>query len=292
MDEIVRCERDWSVFDRASLLSRVNSRAAGEAVPVDRQLMALLRVCADVHRASDGAFDPTVGSLMREFGFHTEDPPKIPPEARERAVGLEHVLLDHAACTVRFARPGIRLDLGAIGKGAALDRAGAVLVEHDVRNALLHGGTSTVLGMGDDPSREPGAGWRVALRLPGRDERDLPVVALRDEALSLSAPHGRMIGEGAAAAGHILDPVRGRSAMGVRCAAVVVRMSRGDAGALSDAWSTALVVDPGLGPRLPADMAWAVASERGPGHAGAHAWEVPRGVGRWTGLCGTLCVRA
>ena len=108
-------------------------------------------------------------------------------EARGR-VGAAHVILDESEFTVRFDREGMMIDLGAIGKGYAIDRAVEILREAGIASALLHGGTSTVYGIGRPPG---GEGWNVAIAASSDQSRAHGAVTLRDNALSVSAVWGK-----------------------------------------------------------------------------------------------------
>ena len=217
--EVEECDRLLSLFERDSLVSHLNRWAAERPVRVDLDTFDLLATCADIHAASGGAFDVTVAPLMESHGFR--------PERSGGAVGGDRIDLDPTARTVRFAREGLRLDLGAIAKGHALDLAAAVLRESGVESALLHGGTSTVVALGAPPGLD---GWRVALE-PGDDA---PCAVLRDEALSVSAQHGRTNARGQ---GHVMDPRRASPAETTDVVAVVAPSAR-----IADGWSTALLV--------------------------------------------------
>ena len=155
-----------------------------------------------------------------------------------RDSGVRHLRLDPAGRRISFATPGLALDLGAIGKGYALDRAAEVLRESGVESALLHAGTSTVLALEPPRGREA---WGVALRHPATGG-SVATVELVREALSVSAPHGRVAGEGEERRGHVLDPRTGNPSSAAQLAAVV----HPDAVA-ADAWSTARLVDVAAG---------------------------------------------
>jgi thiamine biosynthesis lipoprotein len=149
-------------------------------------------------------------------------------------VGHRRVRLDAETQTVRFTAAGVRLDPGAIGKGHALDRALAVLREAGVRRALLHGGTSSVYGLGA-PSR--GRAWQVAVQDPMNPDGRLARVALRDRALGVSSIFGRLFVRGRERVGHVLDPRSGRPVDHTVLAAVIA-----DSATDADALSTALLV--------------------------------------------------
>jgi FAD:protein FMN transferase len=241
--EIERLHAHLSFFRASSAVGRINARAAVEPVRVDPEVFRLLLRAGRMHVLTGGAFDITVGPLMRCWGFALGAGSLPEPEALEETrgvVGMELILLDEEAHTVRFARPGVLIDLGAIGKGYALEQAAHVLRELGVTSALLHGGTSTVEAIGSQPAGDP---WKVAIAYPGEaggGEQLLAVVALEDEALSVSAVWGRSFEADGQVYGHVLDPRSGRPAMGAALAAVICSSATE-----ADALSTALLT---LGP--------------------------------------------
>jgi len=228
--EIETAERELSAFSLGSMLSRINREAGRRPVKAPGRLIELLQLCREVHRQSGGAFDPSVAPLMSAWGFRGAPAEDI--AASLPAVGLDGLELDPVAGTVRFRRAGMELDLGGVGKGAALDRAAEALRELGVERALLHGGASTFLAVGAPPGQ---AAWRVGVRDPGHPERSLASIELRDRALSVSGQHGRTILAGGERRGHVLDPARGEPAAGHL--AVVTASSA----AAAAAWSPALL---------------------------------------------------
>jgi FAD:protein FMN transferase len=231
--EINHWHERLSFFEASSFISYINERAANHPVPCDGDMFRLLLLCRDVWRDSQGAFDPTVAALMRAAGFRemARDPAAIADALS--ATGFQHVTLDESNHTIRFAHRGIELDLGAIGKGWALDRAADILRQVGITSALIHGGTSSVIAIGSPPDA---AAWRISLRAPDAD-LSAPVITLLDSALGVSAPHGRVVDLPGGSAGHVLDPRTGQSAAKAALAAVI-----GDSAAAADAWSTALLV--------------------------------------------------
>jgi FAD:protein FMN transferase len=236
LEEIRSAEAQLSIFRRDSWLSRLNADAAsGASVLVPAQLYALLECCLQVHRASNGAFDPSVGPLLDAHGLRDEAPSW--ELAAESAVGFAAVEL-LGDRRVRYGHPNLRLDLGGIGKGWALDRAAEVLREAGVPAALLHGGTSTVLSFGAPPLPDDGspearprypsseAGWQIGIE-------PHCCVNLRERALSVSAtrPSSRK------SRGHVIDPGTQQPLRSKQTAAVCAPTAT-----LADAWSTALLV--------------------------------------------------
>jgi thiamine biosynthesis lipoprotein len=276
LDEIDRLEAQLSFYRSESELSYVNARAAEGWVAVTPPLFYLLRDAQRLSRATLGAFDPTIAPLMRCWGFAGESG-RVPDPAELRAaretVGMDLVHLDGESFAVRFERPGASLDLGAIGKGYAVERAAALLRENGIESALLHGGTSTIAAIGAPPGE---AGWTVALQHPFLDGERIGSVTLKDTSLSVSAPHGKAFEAGGALYGHVMDPRTGEPVRGAVLAAVSLPSATE-----TDALSTALLVlgEPGF-PNLEEaapDSRALVASrdETGPGglRLATHRWD-------------------
>jgi thiamine biosynthesis lipoprotein len=248
--EIRTVDRRFSFYNPRSELARLNRRAATEPVRVAPDLFALLETALSLTAETEGAFDPTVGPLMRCWGFYRGTGAMPTPEALDaaRAVsGASHVILDSGSGTISFDRPGVELDLGGIGKGYAIDEAVRSLRENGIRDALVHGGTSTVYGLGRSWESAP---WRVAI---SDDKRFLGTVELSDDSLSVSAPSGKSFESKGERLGHVIDPRTGRPTRGAAVAAVTTGTAT-----RSDALSTAALVlgaqadllsarDPGLG---------------------------------------------
>lgn len=228
LEECVTVVRDWhdrlSLFSDGSVTSLLNREAAERPVRVPDDVMELLLVCAQVHQLSEGAFDPTVGPLMRSLGFRGEGEAEAEP-----VWGMWHVELDPAERLVRFARPGIELDFGGVAKGWALDECAALLRDAGVAGAILHGGTSSAVVLGPPPGSEA---FSVGVAGEGG-----PVVDLRDLAFSVSAPHGRVVERAGRQLGHVLDPRTGEAVESGPVAAVL-----GESATACDAWSTAVLV--------------------------------------------------
>ncbi|MFM1770285.1 MAG: hypothetical protein RJA22_2814 [Verrucomicrobiota bacterium] len=242
LGEIERLEAQLSLFRPSSEIGRINARGAQEPVRVSPPVFRLLEQAARLSAESGGAFDITIGPLMRCWGFRG-GPAQRPDagalaEVRSR-VGMQWVECNPADFTVRLLRGGVTLDLGAIGKGYAVGVAAEVLREAGVTSALLHGGTSTVLAIGHPPGAEA---WPVAVARPAAPGVEatgelLAVVPLRDEALSVSAAWGRSVQAGGEWLGHVLDPRTGQPTRGAGLAMVALPDAME-----TDALSTALLV--------------------------------------------------
>ena len=238
--EIERLENQLSLYRPASEIAHLNARAAHEWVRVSPAVFRLLRQAKQLSDESGGAFDITVGPLIRCWGFMGANgampDPRAVAEARAK-VGMQLVRLNETDSTVRFASDGVMLDLGAIGKGYAIECAAELLREAGVSSALLHGGTSSVQAIGRPPEAD---GWNVAIEYPaasvasgaaGGVARNPPsevrsdvlaVVPLRDEAMSVSAVWGKSFQSEGKTFGHVIDPRTGAPAMGALLATVVL----------------------------------------------------------------------
>jgi thiamine biosynthesis lipoprotein len=234
LDEVDRIEAQLSLYRPGSEISQVNQRAAAGPVRVSPGVFRLLQQAQRLSAETAGAFDITVAPLMRCWGFmggtgQLPDPARL-AEARA-CVGMHLVQFHEADYAIQFAQPGVMLDLGAIGKGYALERAAAILRELGVTSALLHGGTSTVCAIGAPPEGD----WKIALEHPLKPE-SIATITLRDEALSVSAVWGKSFSTADKTYGHIIDPRTGAPTQGAVLAAVVLPSATE-----TDALSTALL---------------------------------------------------
>ncbi len=231
--EIERLDATLSPFQPGSEISALNGLAGTRPVRVTPEVAQLLTRCAALHQLTGGAFDPTVGPLLTAWGFRGQAPLRDPAAlARVReAVGLHLVEVDEETPAVRFTHPGVRLDLGAVGKGYAVDRACAGLAEHGC-GGLVHAGTSSIRVVGPAPD---GGSWPVALPTGGGTAAT--VVHLRDAALSVSGRQGRTVAVGDVLVSHIVDPRTGEPVTGPELAAAITADAT-----TGDALTTALLV--------------------------------------------------
>lgn len=236
LGEIERLDAQLSLYRGESDISWINARAATEPFRLDPRLFRLLQRAARISLATDGAFDVTIAPLMRAWGL-AGGTGRVPDESEIKAAmaitGMRHVHLDEEVFTATFDHPGVAIDLGAIGKGYAIECAVESLVENGVTSALLHGGTSSISAIGAPPDADA---WRVAVRNP-IDETVLETVDLRDSSLSVSAVHGKSFSDGERVYGHVIEPRTGRPVRHTLVASVT-----GPLATECDALSTALLV--------------------------------------------------
>ncbi|MFN0112518.1 MAG: FAD:protein FMN transferase [Blastocatellia bacterium] len=229
-DEVDRIDRLMSHYKPESPLSQLNRKAANEAVKVELELFDFIAECLRYSRESDGAFDVTVGPLLKAWGFFRGEG-RMPTaaelaEARSK-VGWRHVILNQQEKTIRFDRAGVELDLGGIAKGYAVDKAVEVLKQHGISRALVSACGSTIYGLGAPPGE---TAWEVKLRDPVSSQKTSMTVRLNNRALSVSGSYEKFFDLGGKRYSHIFDPRTGWPAQGVLSVAMLT-----DTGTAGDA---------------------------------------------------------
>jgi thiamine biosynthesis lipoprotein len=214
-DEVDRIEDLLSNYRESSELSRINREASQSTVTTDPETFDFLSTSIAWSARSDGAFDITVGKLMKGWGFFNKRG-RIPTEAEletlRQQTGWQKVQLDAKTRTVHFTAPGVELDPGGIGKGFAVDKAVAILRAEHVTAAMLSAGSSTIYALGAPPGQP---GWKVVVPDPGDASRALSTVMLRDTSLSsASCAEKHFILQGHLYC-HIMDPAQLRPVEGM-----------------------------------------------------------------------------
>jgi thiamine biosynthesis lipoprotein len=245
LDVVDEVEDRISIYRESSELSRLNATAAEGWQPVSADLFALLETSLALFVQTGGGFDIAAGRLVRTWGFLRRQGRTPTPDDLAAAVaasGSQWLELDPTTRRVRFMRPGLELNPGAIGKGWALDRGVEQLVADGIASCLLHGGSSSVRAIGQQGPglQDDHRGWPVGIRHPLRPGVRLATVALVDRALGTSGSGTQFFIDRGRKLGHILDPRTGRPAEGVLSATVLAPTA-----AEADALATAAYV---LGP--------------------------------------------
>ncbi len=234
IDEIARIERLMSTYMEDSRISAINREAHLGPVPAGGELYGLIERAVKVSAMTDGRFDITYDSVGKHYDFRKGVKPDADTIARELDnIDYRFVLLDKANQTVAFKQEGVRINLGGIAKGYAVERAVAVVRDMGVAHAsVTAGGDSRLLG---DRRGQP---WLVGIQDP-RNEEDIAVIRLPlvDEAISTSGDYERYFDEGDVRYHHIIAPATGTSANEVQSVTVV-----GPEGTMTDALSTSVFV--------------------------------------------------
>jgi thiamine biosynthesis lipoprotein len=217
MDEMRHIDATMSTYKPDSEVSRVNALAAREPVKISPELFGLLATALEYSRITEGAFDITYASVGFMYDFRAQ----IHPDEKQIAAALpevnyRHLLLDRATGTVRFSRSGVRIDLGGIAKGYAVDRGIEILQRRGFKHALVSaGGDSRIIG---DRFGKP---WIVGIRHPDRKDEVIARLPLVDTAISTSGDYEHYFDENGTRYHHIIDPRTGHSASAVRSATVI-----------------------------------------------------------------------
>jgi thiamine biosynthesis lipoprotein len=215
--EMNRIDAAMSTYKPDSELSRLNASAVLRPVVVSSELFGLLTTSMEYSRLTGGAFDVTYASVGFMYDFRAH---RRPSEAQIKQalpeVNYKHVVLNAAKRSVRFRRVGMRIDLGGIAKGYAVDRSIGILKQCGIQHALVSaGGDSRVVG---DRFGKP---WVIGIRHPDRKDEIVTRLPLVDTAISTSGDYERYFDENGVRYHHIIDPRTGHSASLVRSATVL-----------------------------------------------------------------------
>lgn len=212
--EIEALEELLSVYRPDSELSRLNREAFDRPVRVDGRLFAILQRSAELYEQTARTFDIATGSLIEAWGFF-RGPRRVPsPDehaAAMAAAGMRHVELNPTDLTVRYRTPGLKINLGSIGKGYAIDRAvQRMRSEFGTESVLLTGGSSSMYAGGSLTGDE--SGWLIGIEDPLDATRTVATVRLRNRALGTSSTSNQYFTHDGQRYGHLLDPRTGRPA--------------------------------------------------------------------------------
>jgi thiamine biosynthesis lipoprotein len=210
-----------SDYDKSSELMRLCAGAGGPPVPVSGELFFVLSKAQEVSRQSGGAFDVTVGPVVKLWRTARKkrklpDPEKL--AAARALVGWRNVRLDKDKQTVQLLKAGMQLDLGGIAKGYAADEALEILKKHGIERALVAAGGDIVVS-GSPPDAD---GWKIAIK-PLKGEKDPGRLILHHAAVSTSGDAEQYVEIDGKRYSHIVDPRTGIGLVGRMSATVVAR---------------------------------------------------------------------
>lgn len=239
--EMRHVDNDMSPWIETSELARLNRDAATQPVAVSDELFNLIQTSLNFSELTNGAFDITFASV----GFLYDYRKGVRPGDRQRQQATElinyhNLLLDQKTHTVAYSKPGVRIDLGGIAKGHAVDRCIALLQVMGIKQALVTaGGDSRMIG--DRWGKRP---WNIGVRDPRDEKKLVAVIPLENVAVSTSGDYQRYFEENGIRYHHIINPKSGDSARGMQSATLI-----GPDATTTDALSTSvfiLGVDQGL----------------------------------------------
>jgi len=242
--EMQRLEALLSAHVAGSDVYRINN-ARGEQVSVSAETIEVLAVAEEAFRKSNGAFDVTIGAVLKLWGFGTDD--RRVPSAAEllevmAGVGFANVEFSREDQWVRLKHPGTRLDFGGVAKGYIVDRAAEFISSRGIRHAVVDaGGDVRIVGGRPNIPRWRGARpARVGVQDPVTRANLIAVVSVMDAAVLTSGDYERYFMEDGVRYSHIIDPRTGRPVQGLSSVTIVASKA-----AVADALATAVMV---LGP--------------------------------------------
>jgi len=222
LEEAKRLDELLSNYRPQSEWTLLNKTAGQQEFRASKELFDLLEACKRYTEASDGAFDISVGPLMKVWGFY-KGSGRFPHRAEIRSalalVGFDKVHLNPATTSIRFPTQGMELDPGGIGKGYAVDRMAAILKNAGIRSALVTAGSSSIFAIGAPPTDS--RGWQISIRHPKDPSKTLEVVYLKNESMSTSGNYEKFFRAEGKIWSHIMDPRTGYPAQGMYSVSVI-----------------------------------------------------------------------
>jgi thiamine biosynthesis lipoprotein len=231
--EMVRINELMSTYIDESRISLINREAADHPMPAGDELYELIVRSLDISILTRGAFDITYDSVGQHYDFRRRQRPDAETVEQELdRINYRFVQTDDANKTIHFLRPGVRINLGGIAKGYAVERGASILRDLGIRHAIVTaGGDSRLLG---DRRGQP---WVVGVRDPRKEGEVAIRIPLENEAISTSGDYERYFEEDGTRYHHILQPATGEPANGVHSATIV-----GPDAVITDALSTSVFV--------------------------------------------------
>lgn len=233
LEEFRRIDRAMSPYREGSELALLNREASRRPVKVSRELFDLLEKSLAFSRLTDGAFDITFASVGHQYDYRQGIAPSDEQLAADLPkINYRHIELNPKTRSISFKQPGVRIDLGGIAKGYAVDRGIALLQQHHIDQALITaGGDSRILG---DHGGRP---WNIGIRAPRDRNSVVAVLPLTNTAISTSGDYERYFEADGIRYHHIISPATGRSASELRSVTII-----GPDATSTDALSTSVFV--------------------------------------------------
>ena len=222
-----------SPYIEESQLSRINKSAYEKPIKVSHDLFSVIQKSLEVSELTQGAFDITYASVGHLYNYREKVKPTENEinQARE-LINYKNVILDNKKQTVSFMKQGIKIDLGGIAKGYAVDKAIEKLAGLGIEHALVSAGGDTRI-LGDRLGRP----WLVGIRDPNNKEEAVAMLPLQNEALSTSGDYERFFIKDGVKYHHIINPVTGSSASELRSVSIL-----GVDATTTDALSTSIFI--------------------------------------------------
>ena len=233
MAEMHRIDALMSSYKPESELSAVNAAAAQGPVTVSKELLEMIETALEYSDITNGAFDITYASAGQHYDYrNNKKPDEAQLQAALPAINFRHVKIDTTASTVEFLHPGVRIDLGGIAKGYAVDRGMRLLQQAGVTTALISaGGDTRVIG------KRWGRPWHIGIRNPRDEDSVVSMIPLENSAISTSGDYERFFVEDGVRYHHILNPKTGTSTHEILSSSII-----GKSATDTDALSTSVFI--------------------------------------------------
>ena len=245
--EINRLDYLMSNYKKESVLSELNKNASAEPANCNKELASVIEQSLQYSDITDGAFDITIGPLMKKWGFFKKQgriPNKEELESVLESVSYKNIIIEEKTIkslaknpgtvkTVFFKNPDTRIDLGGIGKGYAVDRAVSVLKQNGISSALINF-AGNIYTFGTPPGKDS---WVIGLQHPRESEGLLGTFEIKDKAVSTSGDYEKFFTIEGKRYSHIIDPRTGHPVKGIVSVTIVT-----DNATRADALSTGVFV--------------------------------------------------
>ncbi len=233
MQEMRRIDSLMSPYKPESELAILNAKASQQTIKISPELFKLIERSMHLSELSDGAFDITFASIGYQYDYRKSQKPSDQQiQTQLDRINYLHIILDKKASTVRFAKQGVRIDLGGIAKGYAVDNGIRIIKDCGIKQALISaGGDSRIIG---DRKGRP---WMTGIRDPRKKDKSILVIPLSDTAVSTSGDYERYFIKDGVRYHHILSPKTGKSVSKTRSVTVL-----GPDAVTTDGLSTTLFV--------------------------------------------------
>lgn len=216
-------------------VSQINGAAGTAPVKVHPEILKMIETAIKYNKLTDGAFDITVGPMIKLWGFGTDNE-RVPSDeeiaAAMKLVGSDRIVVDEAAGSVELAAKGMSIDLGGIAKGFTADEVIKIFKSYGVTSALISLGASSIYTLGQKPD---GTLWSVAVQHPRKTGDYLGVIDMPQAALSTSGDYERYFIQNGKRYCHIISPFTGYPAeSGVMSDTIVIDSRVPDCNMLAD----------------------------------------------------------
>lgn len=231
--EMHRINNTMSPYIPDSLLSTINTSAAEAPIKISDELFKLIERSIKISQKTKGAFDITFSSVGYLYDYRLKQKPSS--EQLEKTLPLinyQSIILDKNNNSIFFSQSGVKIDLGGIAKGLAVDNSINILKDFGVKEASVTAGGDTYV-LGDNNGKM----WQIGIRHPRAESKLISILPLADTAVSTSGDYERFFIEDGKRYHHILNPKTGKSVSSVQSVTIIA-----DNSTLADALSTSVFV--------------------------------------------------